>query len=65
MDHKEITEVDVEMDKEAFIVWWDNEGSEKILKDNDPISRHEYEYYQSICQEAWLNGAYKAREFNW
>jgi len=62
---KEITEIDIDMDTKAFESWWDNEAANRLLKDNDPISSEQYINIYSIAKEAWLNGAYKAREFNW
>ena len=48
-------------DREAFDAWWENEGAEKINKENNK----NYEtivLVKSMCKEAWLNGAYIARE---
>ena len=52
---------EIEYDNDAFEAWWHNEGSQPMTKEEMHLYDRE-EFVQLRAKEAWLNGAYKARE---
>ncbi len=52
----------MEKSQEDFKAWWDNEGSLPITKEEMHFYDQE-EFLEFRCNTAWLNGAFKQKEF--
>lgn len=55
-------ETEIDKDLEAFEKWWYNEGSEGPIRNDAEVAMDTEEFVYTRCKEAWLNGAYVARE---
>ena len=57
-----MTTEEIEQSQKDFQVWWDNEGSRSMTK----LEMHLYdqeEFMEFRCNAAWLNGAFKQKDF--
>ena len=54
----------IEEAERRFENWWDAEGSENLDNIDDELYLATAELYKLLIKEAWMNGAFVARENN-